>query len=203
MAFAQTEKADLYVVAKSGLKLREAASLTATAIQTLGFEEKVKWISTDYKKPFTVEGITGYMAKVSYKGKIGYMFDGFLAVNTATNALEIKEKTVVIRQQDEMELAKMVGTMQQEDLSEVASDIGYYSMIATDALEKYGVAYTTSAMRFIRFVKSDGSTETIDTYQTPEFNCFMFDGKSVKKINTVDFAVAEEGQMPDCLKFMK
>ena len=201
--FAQETKPDLYVIAKSGLKLREAASLTATPIQTVTFGEKVKWISTDYKKPVTVEGIKGYMAKVSYAGKIGYMFDGFLAVNTPNNPLEIKGKKAFIRETDALMLGEMVGLMSPEDLGEAGSDIGYYRMIATDMLNKYAIPYISSDMRFIQFVKDDGTKELIDMYDMREYDCILFDGKLMKKLNCINFAVAEEGQMPDFLKFMQ
>jgi uncharacterized protein YgiM (DUF1202 family) len=203
VAFAQDQKPDLYVIAKSGLKLREAASLTATPIQTVASGEKVKWISTDYKKPVTVEGIKGYMAKVSYEGKTGYMFDGFLAVNTPANPLIINQKTVVIKAEDKMELEEMVGTTSEGDLNEIASDIGYYRMMATDALEKYHIPYISSDMRFIQFVKEDGTKELVDTYQTREMDCYLFNGKSIKKMNTIDFGATEENPIPEGIKFMK
>lgn len=201
--FAQDEKPDLYVIAKSGLKLRDAPSLTANPLQTVASGEKVKWISTDYKKTFTVEGITGYMAKVNYAGKTGYMFDGFLAINSPSNPLIINQKMVIIKQTDALELAQMVGTMPQEDLAEAGSDVGYYRMMATDALDKYKVPYLSTEMRFIQFTKEDGTKEIIDTYQTREFDCFLFNGNAVKKINTVDFSAVEEGKSPEFLSFMK
>lgn len=192
----------LYVIAKSGLKLRETASLTATPIQTVASGEAVKWISTEYKKEFTVEGITGYMAKVSYNGKTGYMFDGFLAVNSPANPLIIKDKVVVIKETDALQLAQMAGTISQSDLGEAGSDIGYYRMMTTDALDKYSVPYISTEMRFVQFMKADGTSEIIDTYQPAEFNCFLFNGKTIKKASTTDFS-AEEGQMPTPIKFMK
>lgn len=193
---------DLYIIAKSGLKLREAASLTANPIQTVAMGEKVKWISTDYKKSVSVEGINGYMAKVQYAGKTGYMFDGFLAVNSPNNPLEIKQKMLVIKDIDDIELKKMSATMSAEDGGEAASDIGFYRMTAIDMLEKYHIPYFTTNMRFIQFLKSDGTTEMIDTYKMAEYDVFMFDGTNIKPLNTVDFSATEEGKKPDFLNFM-
>lgn len=196
-------KPDLYVTAKSGLKLRETPSLTGKPLATAAQGSKVQWLSTDYKNKVKVEGKEGFLAKVLFEGKTGFMFDGFLAINSPLAPLVITKPTVIIKNVDEMHLAQMVGTMKQEDLAEVGSDIGYYTGIAVDALKKYKIPFQQTTLRFIQFVKKDGSKELIDTGADGwrEFDCLYFNGTTIKKGNTTDL-MSEEGKKPETLNFM-
>jgi hypothetical protein len=196
-------KPTLFVAAKSGLKLRETASLTGKPLLTAPQGASVVWISTDYQKSVEVEGTQGYMAKVKFNGKTGYMFDGYLSNNSPLAPLVIKKPVVIIKDTDEMQLAEMKGTANSADLAEAGSDIGFYQMAATDELKKHKIPFTNTNLRFIQFVKADGTTELIDT-KTAEMNdCFLFNGKIVKPSHIIDFSTTEAGKIPEPIQFMK
>lgn len=202
----EAAKPDLYVIAKSGLKLRDAANLNAKALATVAYGAKVQWLSTDYKKKVKVENTEGYMAKVKADGKEGFMFDGFLAVNSPLAPLVISKPMVIIKDPDELQTSEMVGTMKPEDLAEVGSDIGYYAMIAGDVLKKYKIPYQSTQMRFIQFVKKDGSKELIDTKSAEwrAHDCILFNGTALKKAAAIDLQMGEDTQKkPPILDFMK
>jgi hypothetical protein len=201
----QEAKPDLYVIAKSGLKLRDAANLNAKALATIAYGAKVQWLSTDYKKKVKVENTEGYMAKVKADGKEGFMFDGFLAVNSPLAPLVISKPMAIIKDPDELQTSEMVGTMKPEDLAEVGSDIGYYAMIAGDVLKKYKISYQSTQMRFIQFVKKDGSKELIDTKSAEwrEHDCILFNGTALKKAAAIDLQMGEDNKKPPILDFMK
>lgn len=81
---------ELYVLAPSGLKLRSTPD-GDNVLTNVPYGTKVKPLenrntSTPVK---VVDGITGYWAKVSFGGKTGYVFDGYLSFMPAP-AAEVK-----------------------------------------------------------------------------------------------------------------
>lgn len=82
MAFAignYANGAELYVHAPSGLKLRSTAD-GETVLATIPYGTKLKVLEARKTVlPKTVDGIAGYWAKVTYDGKTGYVFDGYLS----------------------------------------------------------------------------------------------------------------------------
>jgi hypothetical protein len=79
LAFAQKPVGKYYVIANAGLNLRAAAASTSEKLATAQYAEEVE-ITTPATAASSqeVDGVKGAMAKVKYKGKEGYMFDGFL-----------------------------------------------------------------------------------------------------------------------------
>jgi uncharacterized protein YgiM (DUF1202 family) len=82
------KNAQLYVIAASGLRLREKADAKSSVLATIPFGDSLK---TDKvaslseleksKSPriITIENIKGFWQKVTYKGKKGYVFSGFVS----------------------------------------------------------------------------------------------------------------------------
>lgn len=74
-----TTNDELFVHAPSGLKLRNVAD-GETVLATVPFGAKLKVLEPrKITSPKTVDGLKGYWAKVSYEGKTGYIFDGYLS----------------------------------------------------------------------------------------------------------------------------
>lgn len=75
----------LYVLATSGLNLRDKADANGTKITNVPYGSTVKVLAEDLgKTAYSVEEIKGfkiegYWVKVDFGGKIGYLFDGFLS----------------------------------------------------------------------------------------------------------------------------
>lgn len=71
---------ELYVHAPSGLKLRNVPD-GETVLATVPYGAKLKVVETrNTSTPAkTVDGLKGYWAKISYEGKTGYIFDGYLS----------------------------------------------------------------------------------------------------------------------------
>ena len=99
------QNVSLYVVANSGLRLREKADATSAILATIPFGDSLKTdgnnlnyydlVEKKSKLLFKFEDIEGYWQKVVYKGKKGYAFTGFLSefykpqiVNTSHILLE-------------------------------------------------------------------------------------------------------------------
>ncbi|MCP4138171.1 MAG: SH3 domain-containing protein [bacterium] len=68
----------LYVYALTGLNLRKKPESSGKKIATIPYGKKVR-VLTLTKKILTAGNIKGYWIEVSYKGKKGYIFDGFLS----------------------------------------------------------------------------------------------------------------------------
>jgi hypothetical protein len=66
-----------FVLAAGGLKLRESASQNGKLIQLIPYGESVNLIDTT-SEALTIDGFSGHWAEVDYKGKKGFLFDGFL-----------------------------------------------------------------------------------------------------------------------------
>ncbi len=75
-----TTNDELYVYAPSGLKLRSTPD-GETVLATIPFGAKLKVLEQRKVLPQikTVDGLNGYWAKISYEGKTGYIFDGYLS----------------------------------------------------------------------------------------------------------------------------
>lgn len=67
-----------YVGATAGLNLRASAATNGDRLATAQYAEAVEVLAPAADQAMTVDGIKGGMAKVSYNGKVGYMFDGYL-----------------------------------------------------------------------------------------------------------------------------
>jgi len=68
-----------YVLAPSGLNLRETASTGSAKVTKVPYGGKVKLIEESYTGDLLVDNIPGGMAQVSYQGQTGYIFDGYLS----------------------------------------------------------------------------------------------------------------------------
>ncbi|MEM7036893.1 MAG: WG repeat-containing protein [Bacteroidota bacterium] len=68
-----------YIAARSGLILRNGPSLKAAKILTIPHGEKVVLNGKSGDELLVVESKSGYMVGVNYKGKSGYVFEGFLS----------------------------------------------------------------------------------------------------------------------------
>lgn len=68
-----------YILAKSGLNMREAANLSSKKITKIPLGEKVTTFPTPATQSFMVDGINGSWVKIKYKHYEGYVFSGFLS----------------------------------------------------------------------------------------------------------------------------
>lgn len=70
---------DLYVVnAQSGLALRDAPSLYSNKISAVPYGKSITVCDQKGGLPENIEGVDGNWVKAYYRGKSGWMFDGFL-----------------------------------------------------------------------------------------------------------------------------
>lgn len=67
-----------YIMAPSGLNFRESPDAGAQKIQLIAYGEKVELLAPADKSDLVIDGIPGGMAKISYNGKTGYAFEGYL-----------------------------------------------------------------------------------------------------------------------------
>ena len=77
-----SEGDELFVLATSGLRMREAP-VDGSSVVSIPYGAKVKVLKVveiESREEFrrTYDGISGTWPKVEYKGKVGYVFDGFL-----------------------------------------------------------------------------------------------------------------------------
>ncbi|MEO1624466.1 MAG: SH3 domain-containing protein, partial [Bacteroidota bacterium] len=73
------EAGNLYVVeASSGLTLRDAPSLLSNKIMAVPFGKQITVCTNGPAVPETVEGKDGNWVQAYYRGKTGWMFDGYL-----------------------------------------------------------------------------------------------------------------------------
>ncbi|MCU0848616.1 MAG: SH3 domain-containing protein [Spirochaetes bacterium] len=80
LAEAQSFKNDstVYVFSVSGINLREEPSTTSKVLELVPYGTKLTVLET-INKPQEVDNFKGSFAKVTYRGKTGYLFDGFLS----------------------------------------------------------------------------------------------------------------------------
>lgn len=77
------------------------------------------------------------------------------------NALIIKEKCAVILNHSTEEIEAMQKEYSEDDLAEIASDIGFYNMTANDDLTAKGIKVVSTDKEEIIFVQSNGEQTTI------------------------------------------
>lgn len=70
---------NLFVLAPSGLNLRESADPASKKIKTLPYGTKVVLLTASASNDLKIDNIPGGMAKVSANGVTGYIFDGYLS----------------------------------------------------------------------------------------------------------------------------
>lgn len=69
----------LFIVAKSGLRLRAEPNVEAEVITLVPYGGGVQVVKNDKDPvPMSSEGLKGHWKKVQYDGKTGYAFDGFM-----------------------------------------------------------------------------------------------------------------------------
>ncbi|WP_299452244.1 SH3 domain-containing protein [uncultured Microscilla sp.] len=68
-----------YVFAPNGLILRQSPNTSTKKIAKLPYGTKVKYLAGVPSKQIIVDNLKGGMAKVSYQGKTGYVFEGYLS----------------------------------------------------------------------------------------------------------------------------
>lgn len=84
-AFAQLncqEEFTCRVTAPSGMRMRSKPSLNASVAGSVPYDSLVTACRETFGS-MTYEKMNGFWRKVSYKGKVGYMFDGFLEIIAA------------------------------------------------------------------------------------------------------------------------
>ncbi|OHD56940.1 MAG: hypothetical protein A2Y33_08235 [Spirochaetes bacterium GWF1_51_8] len=73
----------LYVTAQSGLNLRDKADIGGKLIIKVPYGSEIKVLKdTKPPVPFAFDNIKGHWAYIEYKGKKGYIFDGYLSTLT-------------------------------------------------------------------------------------------------------------------------
>jgi hypothetical protein len=87
--YPQPRDVQQYVIASSGLRLREKADANGTVLATIPFGDSLKtdgemeafWLVKDKtpKRIFSVEGVEGFWQKVVYKNKKGFVFSGLVS----------------------------------------------------------------------------------------------------------------------------
>lgn len=80
MTFATNiEKAELTVVASSGLKLRTAPNLNSSVVKIIPFGDVVSMVEDSINITDRIEWMEGTWIKINHSGDEGYVFDGFLS----------------------------------------------------------------------------------------------------------------------------
>jgi hypothetical protein len=87
--YPQPRDVQQYVIATSGLRLREKADAKGTVLATIPFGDSLKadgemesfWLVKDKtpKRVFAVDGVDGFWQKVVYKNKKGFVFSGLVS----------------------------------------------------------------------------------------------------------------------------
>ena len=83
-----------YVLAPSGLNMRQSSDPSSAKMQTVPYGAKVQILAQAGTKSMNIDNISGGMAKVKYDGQTGYMFDGYLARYPAPKGFMGTEKYV-------------------------------------------------------------------------------------------------------------
>ena len=87
-----------YVLAPSGLNIRETASTSSKKIARLPYGAKVNYLGSVQSQMIIVDNIRGGMARVSYQGKEGYVFEGYLSKFVAPKKFaEVKKYAQILR----------------------------------------------------------------------------------------------------------
>lgn len=84
----------MYVVAKTGLNIREKPEVNAKVLDKIPYATKIVWQeSGENAKKIITEGLTGYWRKVTYNDKTGYIIDSYLfpAVPPAAGTKTLKD----------------------------------------------------------------------------------------------------------------
>lgn len=181
-----------WVTASSGLRLRETASLSAKVMVVIPFGQKVQVLERT-KTSTEVEGIEGVLVKLSWNGKTGYAFDGFLSEIEPKDILKITDACAIFKTMDAKELAKFE-KMPEDEKAEVGSDIGYYAMTANDYLKSKKIKTITTDKRFLRLEGPDGKFYFFDCYKRScLWEVILFKpGKAPLVMTTVDFSAGNE-----------
>ena len=87
-----------YVLAPNGLNMRQKPSTSAKKIARLPYGTRVTYVAGVPSQMIMVDNIKGGMAKVSYKGKVGYVFEGYLSKFVAPKKYtEVKKYAQILR----------------------------------------------------------------------------------------------------------
>lgn len=78
-SWSQDQKTTRYVLAPSGLNFRETSDPGSAKIARMAYGDKVEWLAAPSSSEMLIDNIPGGMAKVKYKGKVGYAYDGYLS----------------------------------------------------------------------------------------------------------------------------
>lgn len=81
------------VIAPSGMRMRSEASLKSKVVVNVP-KDSLVGACTDKFAEMTYENINGFWRKVEYKGSVGYMFDGFLEVQSVAQSDRITYEDV-------------------------------------------------------------------------------------------------------------
>lgn len=87
------------VIAPSGMRMRSEPSLKSSVVTAVPQDSILKACKETFGE-MRYEKISGYWRRVSYNGKKGYMFDGFLEVLSIENPFEAKPGTDTISTAD-------------------------------------------------------------------------------------------------------
>lgn len=69
----------VYVIARTGLSLREFDNLNSDKLAVMPYGSKLKVLSSEEKPTMTVAGVKGSMDEVEFNHKKGYAFSGYLS----------------------------------------------------------------------------------------------------------------------------
>lgn len=73
------EQYRMRIIAQSGLNMRTEPRLKSRVVTTVPYDSSLL-ACKNTEGSLTVDGITGYWRKATYRGAVGYMFDGFMEV---------------------------------------------------------------------------------------------------------------------------
>lgn len=127
------------VIAPSGMRMRSEASLKSKVVVNVPKDSLVR-ACTDKFAAMTYENINGYWRKVDYQGSVGYMFDGFLEVQSIDKSDKITYEDVK-RRMDSItslpdSLAQMADIKKDEVLAETPDSLGSVDTITLPKIEK-------------------------------------------------------------------
>lgn len=67
------------IIARAGLNMRLKPTLNSHVVTTVPYDSTLL-VCKETEGTLTIDGLTGYWRKATYRGAVGYMFDGFMEV---------------------------------------------------------------------------------------------------------------------------
>lgn len=93
---------------------------------------------------------------------------------TNDSTLVVNNTHAIMFMADSLELKEVVNKYGQEALAEVASDISYYAMTASDIVDSLGIETTISDKKYLLLIRPDNSQIIIERKKVQEGDMVLF-----------------------------